>query len=85
MKVKADTVARTIFLALTLINLLLSSLGKVPLQLEESQIYEICTLAAVIVASLSAWWKNNSFTKAAIKADTLIESEKLLKTANNKG
>jgi len=85
MKVKADTVARTIFLALTLINLLLSSLGKVPLQLEESQIYEICTLAAVIVASLSAWWKNNSFTKAAIKADTLLESEKLLKTANNKG
>ena len=85
MKVKADTIARTIFLALTLINLILNALGKVPLQLEESQIYEICTLAAVIVASLSAWWKNNSFTKAAIKADTLLESEKLLKTANNKG
>ena len=85
MKLKADTIARTIFLALTLINLILSSLGKVPLQLEESQIYEICTLAAVIVASLSAWWKNNSFTKAAIKADALLESEKLLKTANNKG
>ena len=85
MKVKADTLARTIFLALSLVNLILSALGKVPLQLEENQIYEICSLAAVIIASLSAWWKNNSFTKAAIKADGVLASEKLQNTANSKG
>jgi SPP1 family holin len=85
MKVKADTIARTIFLALTLINLILNALGKVPLQLEESQIYEICTLAAVIVASLSAWWKNNSFTQAAMIADKVLAREKLRESVNSKG
>ena len=85
MIVKADTLARTIFLALTLINLILSAFGKVPLQLEESFIYEVCSLAAVLVASIVAWWKNNSFTKAAIKADEVLEKEKLLASANSNG
>ena len=85
MKVKADTLARTIFLALTLINLILSAFGKVPLQLEESFIYEVCSLAAVLLASIAAWWKNNSFTKAAIKADEVLAKEKLLKSANSNG
>ena len=85
MKVKADTLARTIFLALTLINLILNALGKVPLQLEESFIYEVCTLAAVLLASITAWWKNNSFTKAAIKADEVLAKEKLLLVANSNG
>ena len=85
MKVKADTLARTIFLALTLINLILSAFGKVPLQLEESFIYEVCSLAAVLLASIAAWWKNNSFTKAAIKADEVLAKEKLLASANSNG
>ena len=85
MKVKADTIARTIFLALTLLNLILNALGKVPLQLEESQIYEICTLAAVIIASLTAWWKNNSFTEAAKIADKVLSREKLRASANSNG
>ena len=85
MKVKADTLARTIFLALTLINLILSAFGKVPLQLEESFIYEVCSLAAVLIASIAAWWKNNSFTKAAIKADEVLAKEKLLASANSNG
>ena len=85
MKVKADTLARTIFLALTLINLILSAFGKVPLQLEERFIYEVCSLAAVLLASIAAWWKNNSFTKAAIKADEVLAKEKLLASANSNG
>ena len=85
MKVKADTIARTIFLALTLINLILNAFGKVPLQLEESFIYEVCTLAAMFLASIAAWWKNNSFTKAAIKADEVLAKEKLLASANSNG
>ena len=85
MIVKADTLARTIFLALTLINLILSAFGKVPLQLEESFIYEVCSLAAVLLASIAAWWKNNSFTKAAIKADEVLAKEKLLASANSNG
>ena len=85
MKVKADTLARTIFLALTLINLILSAFGKVPLQVEESFIYEVCSLAAVLIASVAAWWKNNSFTMAAIKADEVLAKEKLLSVANSNG
>ena len=82
MKVKADTLARTIFLALSLINLILSAFGKVPLQLEESFIYEVCSLAAVLIASIAAWWKNNSFTKAAIKADETLTEIRTINSVN---
>lgn len=85
MKVKTNTLARTIFLALTLINLILSALGKVPLQLEESFIYEVCTLVAVLIASIAAWWKNNSFTQAAMIADKVLAREKLRKSVNSNG
>ena len=74
--VKADTIARTIILILALINQILAIAGKDKIPVVESDIYQICSLAVKVGSAIWSWWKNNSFTKTAIKAD---EYKKALK------
>ena len=69
--IKADTIARTFVLALALINQVLAIVGKDALPFTEDSVYQICTLIATLITSGIAWWKNNSFTQAAIEADEL--------------
>lgn len=79
-KVSVETVVRTIVLVATLINQVLTMLGKNPLPFAEDELYTIFTAAATIVATVWAWWKNNSFTLEAIKADEYLAE---LKANNN--
>lgn len=72
MKVKADTIARTIVLALALFNQALAIMGKGKLDIAENDIYQVVTLAVTIYASVRAWWKNNSFSDFAIRADEFL-------------
>ena len=74
--IKSDTIARTLVLALALINQVLAIVGKQALPFAEDDVYQICSLIATIITSVTAWWKNNSFTQAAIKADELLKKEK---------
>ena len=74
--IKVDTIARTIVLALALINQVLAIVGKDALPFTEDSVYQICTLIATLITSGIAWWKNNSFTQAAIEADELKEKLK---------
>ncbi len=67
--VKSGTIVRTIVLAIVLINNILTMNGINPLPFSEDELFEIVSGIATIAASLWAWWENNSFTKAAIKAD----------------
>lgn len=76
MSVKTDTVARTIVLALALINQILAVTGKGTLDIAENDIYQIVSLVATIVSSVWAWWKNNSFTQHAIEADDYLKKLK---------
>lgn len=69
MKVKTETIVRTVILALALINQLLSATGHAVLPIQDEQVETLITTGATILVSLWAWWKNNSFTKAAIAAD----------------
>lgn len=68
-KISSGTVARTIVLILALVNMALTFMGKNPIDISEDTIYEACTIIATIVTAGIAWWKNNSFTKAAIAGD----------------
>ena len=68
-KVKPDTIARAIVLAITLLNMMLTMLGKAPLDLDENTIYVAVSAVWTIVVAILCYWKNNSFTKAAIVAD----------------
>lgn len=74
--VKADTIARTVVLFLALANQVMVALGWSPIEIEESNVYTLVSTVATIATAIWAWWKNNSFTKAAIKADEVLKEEK---------
>lgn len=69
MSVKTSTIVRTIVLGLVLINNVLTMSNMNPLPFSEDEMYEIVSGIATVVVSVWAWWENNSFTPAAIKAD----------------
>lgn len=75
-KISAGTIARTVVLFAALANQFLTMAGKNPLPFSEDAIYEGITMMLTGIASLWAWWKNNSFTKAAIAGDTMREQMK---------
>ena len=79
--VSKDTIARTIVLGVALVNQVLTILGLNPLPFSDNQIYEAITAVFTVVASVIAWWKNNSFTQAALKGDEVMNEEKA--KANN--
>lgn len=71
-KIKAETIIRTVVLVLALTNNCLTMTGHSVLPVTDEQVSELLSLAFTIGAALWAWWKNNSFTKAAIAADEVL-------------
>ena len=71
-KIPTQTIIRAIVLLVTLVNTILTIFGKNPLPFAEDELYAWLTAAATVAATLWAWWKNNSFTPAAIKADEYL-------------
>ena len=74
--ISAGTIARTACLLLALTNQILSACGKPVLPIESSTVEQLVTAGITTVAALIAWWKNNSFTTAAIQADKYLEDKK---------
>ena len=75
-KISAGTIARTAVLLLALTNQILSACGKPVLPIESATVEQLVTAGITTVAALVAWWKNNSFTAAAIQADKYLENKK---------
>ena len=73
MNIKTETIIRTIVLVLALVNQVLAIYGKDKIPITEDEIYQLITLVFTICSSIWAWWKNNSFTQPAIKADEYME------------
>ena len=69
MKPKTGTIVRTVILLVALINQVLSIIGKPILPITDEQIEQLITLIITIGAAIWNWWKNNSFTQAAIEGD----------------
>lgn len=67
--ISAGTVARTAALLLALTNQVLSALGKPVLPIKSATVEQLVTAGITTVTALIAWWKNNSFTAAALEAD----------------
>lgn len=76
MKVSKETIARTVVLFVALLNTVLNACGKNPLPFSESEVYTGVSAVVATVAAVWAWWKNNSFTAAAVKADEVLKIEK---------
>ncbi len=75
-KVSIATLARTAALAFALANQVSSAAGKPLLPIESSEVEQFVTTGLTIATSVAAWWKNNSFTAAAIEGDKRMNSLK---------
>lgn len=73
MKIKPATIARTAVLALALANQILSVAGLSPLPIDSATLEPWVTTGLTTAAALWAWWKNNSYTPEAIRADELMK------------
>lgn len=76
LKITAGTISRTVVLAVAMINQFLTILGRSPIPIEDELIVNLVSYAFTAVAAVTSWWKNNSFTKPAIAADSFMKSVK---------
>lgn len=76
LKTQTGTIVRTVCLALALLNQVLVACGIKALPITDDQINTVISTLITIGVSLWTWWKNNSFTKAAIKADQTLRDIK---------
>ena len=74
--VTPGTIARTLILALALINQILTASGHSIIAVSDDDINTLITTGFTVISALLAWWKNNSFTRPALKADEVMREEK---------
>lgn len=74
-KVEKMTIVRTAVLGFALLNQILTISGCNPLPFTDEEFGQAVSMVLTAAASLWAWWKNNSFTQAAIAADDFLHSE----------
>lgn len=69
-------IVRLVVLLIIITNQILISRGFTPFPYDEEQIYEFVNGVALVVVGVWSWWKNNSITKEAQKADKVLAYEK---------
>ncbi len=72
-KITKGTIIRTIALALVLLNFILEKTGHPILNISESEIGSFVEMAVSAATIIVCWWKNNSYSKKAIKADNFLK------------
>lgn len=75
-KIETGTIVRTAVLVFALINQVLTIGGYNPLPFTDDEFGQAVSMVLTVGASLWAWWKNNSFTQAAITADEQLKEAK---------
>ena len=76
MTISAGTIARTIILVLALVNQILTAMGHSVINISDESINTLISTGFTIVTAIVAWWKNNSFTQSALKADEVMRELK---------
>lgn len=76
--VKPGVWVRLVLLIASLVNMALTLSGKNPIG-DGSTVSDIVSIAAASGVSLVSYWKNNSFTEAAIIGDEIMEEIKSIK------
>lgn len=75
-KITKGTIVRTIMFGIVIINMILKAIGVEIISVDESQVYEFVEMAISALILVLGFWKNNSFSKNARKADKYLESLK---------
>lgn len=73
MKISKSTIVRAILIAIVIINFILEKLGVDLIPADESQIAMIVETVIEIAVIVVGFWKNNSFSQAAIRADEFLK------------
>ena len=76
LNITSGTIARTIILVLALLNQLLTATGHSVINISDESINTLISTGFTIVTAIVAWWKNNSFTQSALKADKVMRELK---------
>lgn len=76
-----QTIVRTVVMLITLINMVCAVMGWTPIDIDEDAIYQVVSSVAAVLATIWAWWKNNSFTQEAKEADAVCAELKNAKHA----
>lgn len=74
--IPVNTMIRTIVTMLTMLNMILTMIGKNPIPFAEEELYTTLSSLAAGAATIWSWWKNNSFTKNALAADEYLKELK---------
>lgn len=74
--ISKGTIVRTIMLILVLANIILKQCGYDIIDVSESEVLTIVETLIEIAVIVVAWWKNNSFSEKAIKADEFLKNLK---------
>ena len=73
MKISKSTIIRTILVAIVIINFILERLGVDLIPADESTITMLVETFIEIAVIVVGFWKNNSFSEKAIKADEFLK------------
>lgn len=76
MKISKGTIVRLIAVLFVIVNLILKAAGKPVIEIDEGTIGAFVDAVITIAVIIIAFWKNNSFSKAAIKADEFLKKLK---------
>lgn len=73
--VSVGTWVRLVLMVVSLINLALTSAGKLPIEIDNEELYTAISIIFAWVVGVVNYWKNNSFTKAAQAADEYLHNQ----------
>lgn len=85
MKISKGTIVRLISVLFVIVNLILKAIGKPVIDIDEGSILAVVEAIITIAVVAVAFWKNNSFSQAAIKADAFLKQLKGEEKAESEG
>ena len=74
MKISKGTIVRTIMMLLVIVNIVLQKMGYDIIDVDESTILTLVEVLIEIAVLIVGFWKNNSYTEKAIKADEFLKT-----------
>lgn len=83
--IKKETIIRTIVLFIAIINNILTLLGKSPFPYSSEEVEQAVTIIITVIATLWAWWKNNSFTLPARLGDEEMMRQRIRRKMYKEG
>ena len=73
-KITKGTIIRTILMVIVLINLVLKAFGKSAITVDDGVIANVVETVIEIAAIAVGFWKNNSYSEKALKADKFLQA-----------